>query len=210
MSPFLRSMSVAALGGALLVAASAQSATFTLADLVAGGTFTSDDGKLTFSDFEVTKIKKLSGNLSLYTITTTLDGFTLSSPELTATAGGLRKLNFGYTVTASTPILQAGLDVTGTAATGRFKVEKDIDDPLSDEGTFLVALKTQNREELSDSDQFSTGALSFAVEEQVRIKKQSEISSITNSFQLVPEPGTLLLLGTGIAGLFAIGRKRTS
>lgn len=210
MVSFLRSMSVAAIGGALLVAASAEAATFTLADLVGGTTFSSDDGTLTFSDFHVTKTSKLSSDLSKYTITTTADGFTLSSSELAASSGGLRKLNFDYRVTASIPIVQVALDVQGSRTTGKFKVEKDIEDPSSDEGTFLLAFMSGSHSSLSDSDQFSPGAMSFDVDEQVRIKKESTISSITDSFQVVPEPGVLMLFGAGITGLFVLGRRRAS
>lgn len=198
-------------GASLLAAGSAQAATFTLADLVSGGgtaSFTSDDGTLTFSDFAVTKTKKLSSDLSQYTITTTANGYVLTSSEFTANTGGLRKLDLSYKVTGTSAIVQAALDIVGTRTSGRAKVEKDIDDPASDEGTFLLAYLLGSGSVLSDSDQFSPGALSFEVDEQIRIKKVSSITSITDSYQVVPEPTTLTLMGAGLAGLAWMGRRR--
>ena len=203
---------LAALAGmSLLAAGAAQAATFTLADLVSGGgttSFTSDDGTLTFSDFTVTKTKKLSSNLSQYTITTTANGYILTSSEFTANTGGLRKLDLSYKVTGTSAIVQASLDIAGTRTSGRAKVEKDIDDPASDEGTFLLAYLLASGSVLTDSDQFSPGAMSFDVDEQIRIKKVSSITSITDSYQVVPEPTTLTLMGAGLVGLAWMGRRR--
>ena len=212
---FLRALVLtAASGGLLLAAGSARAASFTLADLVAGGgttSFTSDDGMLTFSGFDVTRMRRLSTDLSLYVVTTTQTGFVLSSSEFDAATGGLRKLDFEYTVTASSPIVQAALDLDAARTTGRVMVTKDVDNPASDEGTFLLTLLTGGRSLLSDSDQFSPGvpgALSFEVEESIRLKRAASIAEITNSFQVVPEPAPAALLGAGIAGLTWIGRRR--
>lgn len=207
-----RSLLAAVAAGSLLAAGAAQAATFTLADLVSGGgttSFTSDDGTLTFSDFSVTKTKKMSGDLSLYVITTTQSGYILTSSEFTVNSGGLRQLDLGYKVTGSSAIVQASLDIAGTRTSGRAKVEKDIDDAGSDQGTFLLAALLEGGSTLNDSDQFSPGALSFDVSEQIRIKKVASITSITDSYQVVPEPTTLSLLGAGIAGLTWLGRRRT-
>ncbi|MGH7893307.1 MAG: hypothetical protein ACREQL_01485, partial [Candidatus Binatia bacterium] len=94
--------------GLVLIAAAgavapAFAATFTLDQLVNGSvaSFQSDNGLLTFSDFAVTKLKKLSGNLSLSTVTTVDDGYVLTSSAFTANGGGLRKLNLTYKVTAT-------------------------------------------------------------------------------------------------------------
>jgi hypothetical protein len=180
--------------------------------LVSGGgttSFTSDDGTLTFSDFAVTKTKKLSSDLSLYTITTTADGYVLTSGEFDAASGGLRRLDLSYKVTGTSAIVQASLDIAGSRTTGKAKVEKDIDDPASDEGTFLLAYLQSSGSSLSDSDTFSPGALSFEVDEQIRLKKVSSITSITDSYQVVPEPTTLSLISVGLAGLAWIGRRRS-
>jgi hypothetical protein len=202
--------SLAVFGALLLAAGSAGAATYTLADLTGGGTssFTSDDGTLTFSNFDVTRTSKLSNDLSLYMVTTTADGFVLTSTEFDASTGGLRKLDLSYTVSGSSAIVQAALDLDASRQTGRVLVSKDIEDPASDDGTVLHTSLTGNASELTDADQFSPGSMSFDVEEKIRIKKISNIAGITNSYQVVPEPSAAALLGAGFLGLAWIGRRR--
>lgn len=193
-----------------LCATAASAVTFTLQDLVSGGqTFTTANG-LTFSDFKVTRTKKLSGDLSLYTVTVLGDGFSLSSPEFTANNGGLRKFDMSYKVTAASgkQISGAAMDMDATRSTGRVKAEKDIEDPNSDEGTFLLTLLRNGRSDLNDSDTFGPGVTVLEVEEAVRIKKVSAINSLANTYTVVAEPEILSMLGLGIAGLAWTGRRR--
>jgi hypothetical protein len=182
-------------------------ATYTLNDLVNNGTsFTSDDGKLTFHDFDIQRLKKLDGNLSNYTVTTTATGFELSSPAFAATKGGMKKLDLSYTVTATgTPLITgAEMEMDASVTSGRVKVEKDIEDAQSDQGTFLVTLLQKNRSLLTDSDTFSPGSTEFHVEESIRIKKNSTLNWVRNT---MPEPTALTLLAAGIA-VGRMGRRR--
>jgi len=204
--------SVLALAMMLLLAGPAAAVSYTLDQLVNGTveSFQSDNGLLTFSDFEITKLKKLSGNLSLYTVTVVDDGFELSSSAFEATGGGLKKLNLTYKVTANVGLItEASMVMDATRTTGRVKVEKDIEDPNSDQGTFLLTLLRHNVSLLEDSDTFD-GATSFEVEEHIRIKKVSTLHSVRNSYTVVPEPAELSLLMAGISGLVWIGRRRTA
>ncbi|HEU4427831.1 MAG TPA: hypothetical protein VFT98_03675, partial [Myxococcota bacterium] len=190
------------LAAMLLLVNPAAAVTFTLDQLVDGSvqSFQSDNGMLTFSDFEITKLKKLSGDLSLYTVTVVADGFELSSSAFTATSGGLKKLNLTYKVTANNGGLINGAEMVmdATRETGRVKVEKDIEDPNSDQGTFLLTLLRNNASLLEDSDTFE-GASSFEVEEAIRIKKVSTLHSVRNSYTVVPEPAELSLLMAGLS-----------
>lgn len=210
MTQIRSSLAKLTLAALLLLCASAASAvTFTLQDLVNGGqTFTTANG-LTFSDFKVSRTKKLSGDLSLYTVTVLGDGFSLSSPEFTANSGGLRKFDMSYKVSATSgTISEAIMSMDATRSTGRIKVEKDIEDPSSDEGTFLLTLLRNGRSDLVDSDTFGPGVTTLEVEEAIRIKKVSSIISLDNTYTVVAEPEVLSMLGLGIAGLAWTGRRR--
>jgi len=196
----------------LLIVSPATAATYTLNDLVNGSvaSFTSDNGQFTFSDFDIQRLKKLDGNLSNYTVTTTATGFELSSPAFAATRGGMKKLDLSYTVTATgiPLIIGAEMEMDASATSGRVKVEKDIEDADvdSDQGTFLLTLLQKNRSILTDSDTFSPGAVEFNVEESIRIKKNSTLNWVRNTY--VPEPTELALLAAGLSGLAWMGRRR--
>ena len=198
------------------IAASAAAATFSLQDLVDGTvtSFQSDNGQLTFSDFDVTKLKKLSNNLELYTVTTVDDGFVLTSTEFTATTKGLKKLNLTYVVRANADALITGaeMEMAASRQSGRVKVEKDIEGiGNDDEGTFLLTLLRNGRSDLVDSDTFEPGSVAFEVEEAIRIKRVATLEFVRNSYSTnVPEAPVLSLMLAGVAGLAAYGRRRSA
>lgn len=196
-----------------LVASGASAVSYTLDQLVNGSvsSFTSENGKLTFSDFDITRLKGLSGDLTQYTVTVLADGFELSSPNFEATSGKLKKLDLTYRVTGTSAIVGAAMTMDATRETGRVKVEKDIEEPgAGTQGTFLLTLLRNNASLLSDSDTFNPGATTFVVEEAIRIKKVSVLHSVTNTYTVaVPEPAELTMLTAGLGGLIWLGRRRS-
>jgi hypothetical protein len=195
----------------LAVASASQAVTLTLDDLVSGNaTFDSGNGLLTFSDFKISRRTRLSGDLTLYSVEVLQDGFRLSSSEFSVTSGGLRKLDLSYKVAAKQgSIVGAGMTLLGSSSSGRVKVEKDIEDPSSDEGTFLVTLIRNSATLDNDSDTFSPGGALFEVEESIRIKKIATIGSVTNTYTVAAEPTELSLLAAGLSGLAWLGRRRS-
>ncbi len=196
-----------------LLVAPATAATYTLDDLVNGSvsSFTSDNGLLTFSDFDVTRLKRLNSNLALYTITTVADGFVLTSDAFITNGGGLKKFDLAYKVSATSGLITgADMEIEATRTSGRIKVEKDIDEANGDGGTFLLTLLRNNASLLTDSDEFDPGVQQFEVEEAIRIRKVSTLHSVRNSYTVtvVPEPVELTLLAVGLGGLAWIGRRR--
>jgi hypothetical protein len=195
--------------GAILMAGAAQGVT--LADLEGGDTLTSGDGNITFSEFDVTKMKGIDpANVE---VVATDHGFTLTSSDFAASSGGLRKLDVSYKVTVTEgTIASAVLDMAGSRESGRIKVEKDIEGEGDDNeaGTFLATLLTGQNSILHDQDNIDPAQGTLLVDTTIRIKKVSSLDSVTDTYDYtgVAEPTTLSLLGSGLAGLVFFGRRR--
>jgi len=191
--------------GAVLATAPSASA-LTLFDLNPGGgtpTFTVASG-LTFSNFHVTVAGALNPDLAQYPVLPQADGFLLSGPLFVA-GGGFGTLLLSYEVTAMAPILVgASLSAPGlTIGAGALEmVGESLFGPA-----FLGSLSAYDIEGVGTDP---SDSIMFVPVSQLLVAKTTTIggglfaavpSSIGQSFQLVPEPVSMLLLTMGLVGL---------
>jgi hypothetical protein len=191
----------------------ATAATFTLAELDAGTGFAI--GSLQFSDWMFDD----SGSTvdpSVVTVETieseTVPGFVIhGNGELT---GELARLDYQYTITTTDGlVVGAGLLwLTESFASA----DASIDVTLQETQTAALMLEVgvdAGVEDLSDSGVLQTPlgelALRSVVEMDIAgIEGDVAVSSYATLFTIIPEPGTALLMGLGLAGLTVVGRRR--
>ncbi|MGH0035203.1 MAG: PEP-CTERM sorting domain-containing protein [Myxococcota bacterium] len=216
-----------------------------LQDLVDGETFESDNGELVFSDFEADTSGVAPGNLDLYRVFPTEDGFKIFSP-LFAWPGHDAQLDLSYDVeglggkqVAGMAIDFHGLALGRDAEAGVMATVLSGDDELANlmagtrdskgdggPGWFCGweghGGKPDRDDGRSDSVMFKDGYDSISVLEKIfasvgggKDKKGgwsfglAKALIVDHSFKtvMVPEPGTLLLLGA--AGLALRLRRRS-
>jgi PEP-CTERM motif-containing protein len=192
----------------------------TLADLSGGQSLTV--GGLTFSDFTITVNGAIDSNLADYKVLTLSDGFRITG-GIGVFDGDSGDMLVSYEVSAAagSPAVNDIRLVFNGAATGAHSgatVSEDLfgipsGDPIASASVLQTAAGLSQK---TDSVTFAPQT-SFTVEKDILVKSGSDptgglatISFIDQHFSVVPEPGSLVLLSSGLMGLLAFGRKRKS
>jgi hypothetical protein len=179
-------------------------AALTLADLSEGGSFTAANG-VTFDNFTIKVKGKLSSDLSDYEVIQTEDGFALGG-SVAAGRGrnaGKGRIKLGFDVSSDDPSGLQGGEIGIDPGDDLVKVKKQLFDG-SKRIAKLLASSAGPLSDLVDLD----GASALHVKETIRLGGGFGGGSVMTSFEAVPEPSTVALLGLGLAATAALRRRR--
>jgi hypothetical protein len=203
------------LAGALIVglvvsgmAPLAAAAPLTLADLQAGASFDSIDLSLTFSEFSITAGGSIVAPLSDFQVLVLDDGFEVVGP-MSAFDGEIGSLDIGYRVTAVAELLEGLLSFDGAAAGAGS--EAVVTETFGTLGAASVH-SLEGDLQLFDSALLGGTVVDLLVSKQIDLVSVSQggavVGIVTQRFEVVPEPASLLLLLLGGLGTLALRRTR--
>lgn len=186
----------------------------TLGDLAAGASL--NTGTLSFNHFMISSSGSIDSNLADYQVQALADGFRIVGGAA-AFDGDQGSLHISYDVMDSAPggVDGVGLRFDGAASgrgSGTMVTDNVFDASDKQVASASVFSSGGGGAQLLNSTTFSGPETDFHVEKGIVVKSSglasgAAISAIDDHFTAMPEPGTLLLLSSGMAGLFAIARK---
>lgn len=223
----------AAVALALFTVAAPDAHALKLDVLAAGGSLTSGNGVLTFSDFEVITAGSVRSDLSLYDVKALSDGFAITGP-FSAAGGNVGDMFLEFTVTSTRAITSASLRFNGAAAGARASASvTESFEELEDADLFVFSRGRRDRD-LFDRTEIN-GLTTLHVSKDILVdsgvrrdisvkeledldvprklwKKRGRgvavISRIEQRFGTsAPEPSGMLLFGAALLGLAAVRRN---